>query len=195
MSNYTWYADGKWVDGDADGPSDREAKCLALTTGAVTLTAATFEKGVAKMHKASGLNGYVLRKTAMPPEGTQPTRGYIQHLSRIPPGERWPVLAFRVCGFIPDNSRVAALLDVTGTWRWFDCAGAFAVPEDCHLSQGQVGDVLARAGIAPGLPFMEPDRYNMADIVYVEPLPASAQAKVEEWRPDAPKWRGGKPWR
>lgn len=157
------------------------------------------EKGVEKMRSSDGLREYAVRNPIsaprMPPEGTRPTRGYIQHLSRVPPGERWPVLQFRVCGFHPNHARVAAMLDTSGTWRWFDDTGAFAVPEDCHLSQGQLGDVLARAGIPPGLPWQEPDRYTMADIVYVEPRHEAAQAKTEEWRPDAPKWRGGKPWR
>lgn len=116
----------------------------------------------------------------IPVPDMRPTRGYIQHLSRIPDGERWPVLSFRVIGAHDDYRSHGAMLTNEGRWRWFE-GYAHLCPDECQFSQGQLGDVLAAAGIAPGLPFQSCDQMNLTKIEYVERVtrPAVAVARRE----------------
>lgn len=154
-----------------------------------TLTYDKFVDGVGSMA------GYTIRKPAPPAEGLRPTCGYIQHLSRVPDGERWPVLTFRVIGSHEAHGGHGALLTRAGQWRWFE-GYAHLCPDECNLSQGQLGDALSAAGIGPGLPW-EDHGVRMggaAPIAYVEQPTRPAQSKADEWKPKPPAWRGGKPW-
>lgn len=144
---------------------------------------------------STSLTGYTIRKPVAPADDLRPTCGYIQHLSRVPDGERWPVLTFRVIGSHEAHSGHGALLTRDGQWRWFE-GYAHLCPDECNLSQGQLGDALSAAGIGPGLPW-ENHSVRMggaAPITYVEQTTRPAQPKADEWKPKSPTWRGGKPW-
>lgn len=127
----------------------------------------------------------------------RPTYGYLDAFAAVPDGERWPVVHYRVCGLRLSRDPVSALLRNDGTW-WHlpeDARkNAFIVPPECSLTQAQLSDAMAAARIVSVLPIAQPDRFmHGAPIVYDnrELRPALAR---EEWKPRAPRWRGGKSW-
>jgi hypothetical protein len=124
----------------------------------------------------------------------RPTHGRIQFLATVPDGEAWPQVRYRVHGM---HGRSECILRRDGSWWWVaerDRGTAFIVPRECQLTQAELGDALGAAGVGAGLPMHLEGWQQPAPITYVDAAIRPAQALREDFKPKAPKWRGGKPW-
>jgi hypothetical protein len=128
---------------------------------------------------------------------TKPSHGYISYYAAVRDGERWPSVVYRVCGMASPTDIVHALLQADGTWFHLPLPVTYAVrvPPECSLTHAQLADAVERAGIVNVLPLAEPDRFIRGVlIVYDDRALRPSTTAREEWKPRAPRWRGGKAW-